>query len=84
MIDYLKNACEEIDASFFSGDAFYYPENRVEFEKYIGRWNRQLKVIQENTCPDCGLQMYEKHEVCKTTGKTVCEDCYEKYQNEEN
>lgn len=42
------NAFEEIDAALFSGDSFYSPENRKELERYILRWNRELKNLNES------------------------------------
>lgn len=37
-----KEMCENIDASLLSGDTLYDKDNRVEFRKYIERWNRVL------------------------------------------
>ena len=43
MRDYIKDACEEIDAAMFSGDAFVDAEERKALRDYIERWTRELK-----------------------------------------
>ena len=48
MRDYIFNACEEIDASMFSGDAFQDTEHREELKKYIGRWEREIERIEKH------------------------------------
>lgn len=40
--DYLKNACEEIDAGVFSGDLLYQDTEREELKDYLGRWSRAI------------------------------------------
>ena len=47
MRDYIENACEEIDAAMFSGDAFIEKEERDALSNYIGRWQRQMKEWEE-------------------------------------
>lgn len=39
---WLEQACEEIDAGFFSGDTMDNEENRKFVKEYIDRWNRSL------------------------------------------
>ena len=39
-------AIDEIDASFFSGDAFHSPESLAFVEAYLARWNRQVESIR--------------------------------------
>lgn len=56
MIDYLEEACEQIDAAMFSGDPFDDLETRKKLREYMGRWTRaiyetdylQLKESEEN------------------------------------
>lgn len=43
----ILNAFQEIDAALFSGDSFYSPENKKELERYILRWNQELKNLNE-------------------------------------
>jgi hypothetical protein len=42
MPEYLKEACEQIDAAMFSGDALENPETLKEFKEYLERWARNL------------------------------------------
>lgn len=46
MRDYIDEACDNIDAAMFTGDAFDNPEegieHRRELRNYIGRWTRQM------------------------------------------
>lgn len=42
MRDYIKEACEQIDAAMFSGDDFDNPATRAEFREYMNRWTRQI------------------------------------------
>lgn len=42
MKDYLKNACEEIDADIFSGDALWIPETKNELKEYVRRWAQAI------------------------------------------
>ena len=44
---WLEDACEEIDAGFFSGDGFHGREELEEIRCYLGRWERRCKVIEE-------------------------------------
>ena len=43
----ILDACEEIDAGFFSGDIFHNSSAIEQMEHYLGRWQRELKVIKE-------------------------------------
>lgn len=45
MRKYLEDACEQIDAAMFSGDAFLDEDHRKELTLYIERWQRELKSI---------------------------------------
>jgi hypothetical protein len=36
----LKNLCEQIDATVFTGDALEVGETLREFKEYLGRWHR--------------------------------------------
>lgn len=47
MKEWLERACEDIDAGFFSGDGFHSREVLEEIREYLGRWERQCKVIDE-------------------------------------
>lgn len=47
MDNYLEEACEEIDAAMFSGDAFLKKDNRETLKTYIGRWEREMKKFEE-------------------------------------
>ena len=44
----VKEALEEIDAAFFSGDTFHDPEALKEVEEYLGRWQREITSIKED------------------------------------
>ena len=45
MRKYIEDACEEIDAAMFTGDAFLDEDHRKELTEYIERWQRGLKRI---------------------------------------
>jgi len=45
--DYLINACETIDASFFSSDTFHDKQNLGEIRRYLGRWLRESESISK-------------------------------------
>ena len=45
MRKYIENACEEIDAAIFVGDAFLEEEHRKGLIEYMERWTRELKRI---------------------------------------
>ena len=47
MRKYIEQACEEIDAAMFSGDAFLEKEERESLTRYINRWQRQMKEFEE-------------------------------------
>jgi ADP-dependent phosphofructokinase/glucokinase len=42
---YIEDACEEIDAAFFTGDAFLDEQHRKDITEYIERWQRELKRL---------------------------------------
>jgi hypothetical protein len=44
----IQIACDEIDAGFFSGDAFHTPEACERMEYYIARWQRAIAEIRED------------------------------------
>lgn len=47
---YLDDACDLVDACFFTGDTFFDEEVMKEMEFYLNRWNKkiiELKEIQE-------------------------------------
>ena len=48
---FISNACEDIDAAVFSGDAFHDKEERDALRNYIARWERQMKEY-ENIQPE--------------------------------
>ena len=48
-----KDACEEIDAAFFSGDTFHDEKVLSEFEWYLSRWTRETARIKRY-CNKCG------------------------------
>ena len=41
MRNYLKAACESVDAAVFTGDFLYQPDERAEFREYLERWLRE-------------------------------------------
>jgi len=47
MDKFIKDACEEIDATIFSSDCLHSTEAREEFRGYLQRWNRWLKSFEE-------------------------------------
>jgi ADP-dependent phosphofructokinase/glucokinase len=47
MRDYIEDACDNIDAAMFSGDAFLDPEHRKELRDYMARWERKMKEWEE-------------------------------------
>ena len=48
MDDWLKEAFENIDAGFFSGDSFHNEEALVEAEEYMRRWECVIDNIREH------------------------------------
>lgn len=42
MKEYLSEACEEIDASIFSGDVLYTEDDLSVLIYYIKRWNKAI------------------------------------------
>lgn len=52
-----EDACDHIDACFFSGDSFHSPDAIKRIEFYLGRWQRELASIKRiNTAVDTGEQ----------------------------
>lgn len=47
MDEYLKDLCEEIDATMFSGDSFFKKENREGLKEYIESWQREMKRLED-------------------------------------
>jgi len=47
MKGWCEEACESIDAGFFSGDTFHDEESLKEIEYYLGRWNRETERIKK-------------------------------------
>jgi hypothetical protein len=41
-MNYLENACEEIDAGIFSGDLLWIEERREMLKRYMARWQRAI------------------------------------------
>ena len=46
MRTWTKEACENIDATVFSGDEFYDKTAREAFKKYLQRWDREIRTIE--------------------------------------
>jgi hypothetical protein len=46
--DWAEEACEQIDAGFFSGDTFDNEEALAEIEDYLGRWTRRAAEIRRD------------------------------------
>ena len=42
MRQYLRDDCESIDATVFSGDVLYVDQERAELKAYIERWLRAI------------------------------------------
>ena len=47
MNKWVYEACEQIDAGFFSGDTFHSRESLEEIEDYIKRWQREIENIKQ-------------------------------------
>ena len=43
-----EQACELIDACFFSGDSFHDYESLEEINNYVQRWSRIIKEIKHD------------------------------------
>ena len=43
---FTQKACDEIDASIFSGDTFHDQRAITEMEEYLARWTRGLAEIK--------------------------------------
>ena len=48
MTHHSYSTCEELDATFFSGDEFNNPEALAEIEWYVQRWTRQIEAIKKH------------------------------------
>ena len=44
---YIEDACEEIDAAMFTGDAFYDEEHRKSLLDYMERWKKEIKRLDK-------------------------------------
>lgn len=42
-MNYLEQACEEVDASVFSSDMMFDPERYAMFKEYLVRWTRAVE-----------------------------------------
>ena len=43
----VKDAIEQIDAAFFSGDTFDSGENLTKIKEYVERWSRKISENEE-------------------------------------
>jgi len=50
MPKYLDDQLDAIDASVFSGDAFFDAENRKEFRRRMERWEKVAEVLRQDGC----------------------------------
>jgi hypothetical protein len=85
MNDNIKNACEEIDAAMFSGDAFTDPRERKALQEYIDRWQRELKSFEEQKS-DLYPCAYPHCKVMRTKAEggnifTVCDEHWDSTAN---
>ncbi len=60
---YLKDACEEIDAAMFSGDAFHQDnpdgnEAAANLLFYVARWVNEIGALDLGTCGREDLKLY--------------------------
>lgn len=59
MDHHLKNDCEGVDASVFSGDVLWDDDSRNELKEYIGRWTRAIAkhegMTAEQRCSGCDI-----------------------------
>jgi hypothetical protein len=44
--NWAEEACDQIDAGFFSADTFHSPEAILRIEYYLSRWQRELARIK--------------------------------------
>lgn len=66
MRNYLRDACETIDAALFSGDTLYQPGVAAELKDYFDRWQRAVAAAPEPfelvepvaTCSVCSCAMF--------------------------
>jgi hypothetical protein len=70
MRDYIENACEEIDAAMFSGDAFMEKEERDALTDYIGRWHRKMKEWEE-----IAAEVVEENGSSHNSNYAKCPEC---------
>jgi len=47
MQDWAEDACDEIDAGFFSGDSFHDADALERIEWYMTRWQREIVNIRK-------------------------------------
>jgi hypothetical protein len=73
------NACELIDASFFSSDTFHDRASLEFVEAYLGRWTREAKRIRESLRP--ASVMRTRFE-CGKRVATICQHCTDKAQGD--
>lgn len=65
---FLENLCDNIDAAVFTGDVLQSAVNRKAFKEYLGRWTREVALIEETKCNICGKELNVKD-------KPRSEDC---------
>jgi hypothetical protein len=51
-MSHLERACEELDATVFSSDMMYDPEQYAMFKEYLGRWNRAVEEHDKAEAPE--------------------------------
>lgn len=47
MPEYVEEFCENIDATFFSGDSMHSPSASKRMREYLERWTLHLDVIEK-------------------------------------
>lgn len=55
MRDYIEDACDQIDAAIFSGDAFFDKGHIERLRWYMERWGKQLKE-NENSLNETAVE----------------------------
>ena len=75
---YLINACDEIDASVFSGDVLWNEEERAELKQYIERWDRAIKEHEEHGPLLTTVEVNQCHIL---SGEVACQACGEVWEN---
>jgi hypothetical protein len=74
-----EEACDSIDAGFFSGDTFFAPEAIKRMEWYLGRWCRQLAVIQQQNAEIAEMETEPVFGEALPGDPEPCSDCRELY-----